>query len=303
MKRPAAADPAARSLARRAPAAAVPAADAEPPYPGRQPLYATLARSLMQDIAKGRYAVGQSLPTETELADRHGVSRHTVRQALRELKDEGVIWARPGIGTKVRARPETSRFFSGIHSISDLLQFVEATEMHVRGRREVVADEAWAAALRCAPGQAWRAIDIVRKVPGTALPLSYLQVYLRPEYADAVGEGKVLTQPIYSLVEARYGVRIVEVLQEITAAGLTATMARALKATEGQPALRISRFYLDRAGAIVEVGIGHYPSGRFTQSSRFRAQGAAADMSRVGFGDAAGRRRPGSREPSSREPS
>lgn len=168
----------------------------------RQPLYLSLARALMHDIDSGRYAVGSSLPPEGNLAERYGVSRHTVRRALRELKEDGVIWARPGIGTKVRARPETPRFFSGIHNVSDLLQFVGTTEMHVVGRAEVIADAAIAEQLKCQPGQAWAEITILRKVPRQKLPLNYLQAYLRPEYADAIGKQKVLTQPIYSMIEA-----------------------------------------------------------------------------------------------------
>lgn len=240
----------------------------------RQPLYLALARTLMQDIDKGRYPIGGALPPEDALARHHGVSRHTVRQALRELKDEGVVWARAGIGTIVQARPEAPRFFSGIKTVWDLLQFVEATEMHVVKRREVVASAELAELLHCAPGHAWYEITILRKLPQEKLPLSYLQVYLRPEFVDAVGPEKVFTRPIYSMVEERFNVRIVEVRQEITAANLQAGMARALKAKDGLAAMRITRSYLDRDGAVIEVGIGYYPSGRYTQRSRFRAQSA-----------------------------
>lgn len=248
----------------------------------RQPLYLSLARALMQDIEQGRYAVGSPLPPEDKLATRYGVSRHTVRQALRELKDDGIIWARAGIGTMVRSRPDAPRFFSGIKTVWDLLQFVDATEMHVVGRRDVEANAALAEQLHCAPGQAWAEVTILRKVPQQGLPLSYLQVYVRPEFAAAIGPEKVFTKPIYSMVEERFGVRIVEVRQEITAANLDREMARALQAGEGQAAMRITRFYLDRAGSIVEVGIGHYPSGRYTQRSRFRAQ--SADGAGAGHG-------------------
>ncbi|MHB1124505.1 MAG: GntR family transcriptional regulator [Ramlibacter sp.] len=248
----------------------------------RQPLYLALARTLMHEIDKGRYAVGSALPTEDALARHHGVSRHTVRQALRELKDEGVVWARAGIGTIVRSRPEAPRFFSGIKTVWDLLQFVEATEMHVVKRREVVADAALAELLHCPAGQAWYEITILRKLPQEKVPLSYLQVYLRPEFVDAVGPEKIFTRPIYSMVEERFGVRIVEVRQEITAANLEAGMARALKAKEGLAAMRITRYYLDRDGAVIEVGVGYYPSGRYTQRSRFQAQ--SADGAGAGHG-------------------
>ena len=249
---------------------------------GRQPLYLSLARTLLQDIDSERYPVGSPLPPEDQLAIRYGVSRHTVRQALRELKDDGVIWARAGIGTIVRAKPDTPRFFSGIKTVWDLLQFVDATEMHVIGRGEAVADAGLAEQLHCQVGQAWAEVTILRKLPQQELPLSYLQVYLRPEFADAIGPQKVFTKPIYSMVEERFGVRIVEVRQEITAANLGRAMAHALKAKEGQAAMRITRYYVDRGGTIVEVGIGHYPSGRYTQRSRFRAQ--SADGAGAGHG-------------------
>jgi DNA-binding GntR family transcriptional regulator len=251
----------------------------DPPYAGalaggRNPLYVALAQTLAADIHGGRYPIGSTLPTEGELAQRYSVSRHTVRQALRELKQEGLLWSRPGIGTKVRARPESPRFFSGINNISDLLQFVDVTEMHVRSRREIIADAEFADLLHCPLGQAWSETNMLRKIPGNDTPLCYLQAYLRPEYARAIGRSRVIKRPIYSLVEERCGVRMVEVLQEITAAHLTHEMAHALKAEEGQAALRISRYYLDKQGSIVEVGISHYPSGRYTQSTRFRAHSA-----------------------------
>ena len=63
-------------------------------------------------------------------------------------------------------------------------------------------------------------------------PLGYLHVYLRPEHAAAVGRVKSFSQPIYAHIEERYGVRIVEVLQEITAVNLGAQAAGALQTHE-----------------------------------------------------------------------
>ena len=66
--------------------------------------YSTLARVLTDEIETGRYKVGQLIPTEAELQRRFDVSRHTVREALRDLKDRGLILARAGVGTVVRAQ-------------------------------------------------------------------------------------------------------------------------------------------------------------------------------------------------------
>jgi DNA-binding GntR family transcriptional regulator len=243
----------------------------------RQPLYVTLAQALQRDIDEGRHPVGSLLPTEEAIAMRYAVSRHTVRQALRELKEDGVISAHPGIGTRVRARTEAPRFFSGINTVSDLLQFAESTEMQVLRRKEVVADDAFAAQFQCKPGQAWLEVSLLRKVGGGKRPLGYVQAYVRPEYARALGRDKSYTRPIYSVIEERCGVRVVEILQEITAANLDAEMARALETREGEAAMRITRYFLDRAGAVVEISVGHYPSGLYTQRSRFRANRGERD--------------------------
>jgi len=259
------------------PPKAVPAGKPAPPASqplldaGRQPLYASLAQALTRDIVQKRYPVGGLLPTEDAIASRYGVSRHTVRQALRELKEEGLISSHAGIGTRVRSPSESPRVFGGINTIGDLLQFAESTEMRVLGRREIVADAAFAAEYHCKPGQVWFEVTLLRKVADQKRPLGHLRAYVRPEYADAVSRDKTFTRPIYALVEEHYGVRIIEVQQEITAVNLDADVALALKAADGQAALRITRHFLDRGGATVEISVGHYPSGMYTQRTRFRA--------------------------------
>jgi DNA-binding GntR family transcriptional regulator len=239
---------------------------------GRQPLYVSLARTLARDIAQQRHPVGSLLPAEDVIATRHGVSRHTVRQALRELKDEGVISSHPGIGTRVLAPAETPRVFGGVNTISELLQFVEATQMRVLERKEIVADAAFAARFDCKPGQPWLSLVLLRAMPDQKRPLGHVQAYVRPEYGDVIGRQKLYTRPIYSHIEERLGVRIAEVLQEITAVNLDADTARPLKVAEGRAAMRITRYFLDRSGAVVEISVGHYPSGLYTQRSRFRTQ-------------------------------
>lgn len=259
-------------------AAAVPAAPAPQSLDaGRQPLYVSLAQALMRDIAQQRYPVGSLLPTEDAIASRYGVSRHTVRQALRELKEDGLISSHAGIGTRVRAPAESTRVFGGINSIDELLQFAESTEMRVVAREEIVADAAFAAQYQCKPGQAWLHLTLLRTVGKDKRPLGHVQAYVRPEYADALGRGRKHSRPIYAQIEEYYGLRVVEVLQEITAVNLDADLAHALQAKDGQAAMRITRQFLDRSGSTVEISIGHYPSGLYTQRSRFRARRAERD--------------------------
>lgn len=67
-----------------------------------EPLYRQLAALLRDRIASGVPAPGDWLPSEKRLEQEHGVSRGTVRAALRILAEEGLVTSRSGRGTFVR---------------------------------------------------------------------------------------------------------------------------------------------------------------------------------------------------------
>lgn len=71
----------------------------------RTPIWKAIAAAVRGDIAKGLYSQGQKLPTEAALAARFGVNRHTVRQALAALANEGLLHARRGAGVFVMTTP------------------------------------------------------------------------------------------------------------------------------------------------------------------------------------------------------
>ncbi|MFN0264523.1 phosphonate metabolism transcriptional regulator PhnF [Tepidamorphus sp. 3E244] len=64
-------------------------------------LWRQIADSLRDDIRAGRVASGEKLPADTDLAQRFGVNRHTLRRALAALADEGLIRSQRGRGTFV----------------------------------------------------------------------------------------------------------------------------------------------------------------------------------------------------------
>lgn len=68
-------------------------------------LYQDLARSLLEELASGRYPVGARLPAERELAATYSVSRPTVREAMIALEVQGLVEVRVGSGAYVRRLP------------------------------------------------------------------------------------------------------------------------------------------------------------------------------------------------------
>ncbi|MFJ3694766.1 FadR/GntR family transcriptional regulator [Streptomyces sp. NPDC090052] len=98
--------------------------------------HAVVAEALRQRIALGGFAPGDRLPTERELAGVFGVGRNTVRQALRELTEEGLVSTTLGRsgGTRVEAvRPGRERaratITAGIRaSLRDYMEYRQAIE-------------------------------------------------------------------------------------------------------------------------------------------------------------------------------
>lgn len=239
--------------------------------PGRQPLYAALANLLIQDIRDGKYRPSSTLPTEKELSERYGVSRQTVRQALRSVKDLGLISSHAGIGTIVRAPASRQTMFSSVNTIEDLLEFVGTTEMHAVSLREVTVDAALARKLECKEALLLSEVAFLRKTPGSDVPISYILLYVHPRFAQAQKTPPVSNTPIYKNIERLFGVRVHEVRQDTSATVLDAELAGRLQAKPGDAALEIKRFYYDANNSLVQTSISWYPADRYTQSARFRA--------------------------------
>lgn len=76
---------------------------------------------LFEAISRGDFTDAGRLPTETDLAQSYGVSRPTVREALSQLRQDGVITSRRGAGSFVLRRPDRNiPHFTPISSIADI---------------------------------------------------------------------------------------------------------------------------------------------------------------------------------------
>ena len=120
--------------------------------------YAQVARDLVAGITSGRFPVGSLLPTELELCERFGTSRHTVRAALRELQALGLVSRRKRIGTRVEATQASGGYNESLASLEDLVQLAATHVRAVQEIDDVVADRSLAAASARGPaGCAYRA--------------------------------------------------------------------------------------------------------------------------------------------------
>src|SRR5699024_5461130 len=89
----------------------------------REPKYRQVLRTLKQEIVDGIYPIGSKLPTEEDLRHRFGVSRHTIREALRRLRRDNLVTSKPRVGTVVVYRPAENSYAQDVMSIEDLLSW------------------------------------------------------------------------------------------------------------------------------------------------------------------------------------
>lgn len=236
----------------------------------RQPLYIIVARALMSDIEAGRHEVGGLLPTEAELGKQFNVSRHTVREAIRRLVELGLVSTQAGVGTKVRARRMESHYALTAENPSDLFNYVRDVSLKLRHGEEVVADDALAKLLECPAGRTWLRLRGERFVVGEDSPIASSVIYVAASYRAAVEDLREPSQPLYVMIERRFGIVADEVRQEISAVALDDAQAAALGVPPGSPGLRILRKYYSAEGELFELAVNLHAANRFSYANTLK---------------------------------
>jgi DNA-binding GntR family transcriptional regulator len=244
-----------------------------------KPRYEELAQQLIAEIGGERFGIGSALPSELELAAQHGVSRSTIRSALDLVQKLGLISRRKRAGIRVEAfRPRLS-YQQSVSNIEDLVQFAAITERHVQAMGEIVCDQDLAARLGCEPGRRYLHIESLRVAPGEPpVSVCWTDIYLEPFIGAALGDQVTLSAGLVcNMVEARFGLMVAEVRQEIRAVGIPARCARGLEARANAHALEIIRHYVDQQGSVFQSTISVFPAERYTYAFRLQRQlGAGA---------------------------
>lgn len=232
--------------------------------------YLQVARTLRKEIVDGVYPVGSQLPTEHELCERFSVSRYTVREALRRLRDDNLVASRPRAGTLVVPRPSNNSYAQDVMSIDDLLAFAQGARFAIETNAMVTVDAALSERTSLAPGTEWLAASGYRRIDEHTTPVCRTEYYINRSFAAV---GRLLqrhTGPVFPLIEDLFGVSIVEVHQEISAVVLDADLAGRLETGAGTAGLQLQRTYTTSDGEIAQVTVNTHPSSRFRHAMTMR---------------------------------
>lgn len=236
-------------------------------------LYIRVASTLALEIFKGAYAPGAKLPSEKSLGALFGVSRQTIRQALRVLGDQSLVVPVSGVGTLVRARSGDRAVRSPVRSEVDLLDLIGDTEMRLVSMRSIVPDKKMIKAFKAKPGALLSELTYTRCKVGERAPCCYVRVYVPERFSVAQITPEVFRAPVYQNIERMFGLRVREVQQETSAVVLDRDMAGALQVAPGEAALLTTRCYYSGAGELLEMAHSYFPGSTYAEALTFGLDG------------------------------
>ena len=212
---------------------------------GRGPAHAQIEAALERAIEHGRLAPGDRLPAERRLAQRFGVSRMTLRQALGELERHGLLVRSKGrYGGTFVAEPKLE--LAGTSALSDQLRGLGlaagARVLHARER----------AAERHERELGRRVFEIVRVRLANGEPVALERGAYAADLYPGLLDGP-LDGSLYDLIRARYADVPVRAEERLEPALARADEAEPLEIDAGDPVMLVERTAFAASGRAVEV--------------------------------------------------
>lgn len=224
------------------------------------PLYHQLAHQLKDAISTGALPKGTFLGNELVLAEQWQVSRPTVRRAIQDLVDDGLLVRRRGVGTQV-VNDQVRRPFTLTSLHDDLVAGGRRPATRVVSLTVGRAPAAVAAALGLANGG--RVVHLVRVRSAGNQPLAVLRNWLPVELAGDLTPEALEARGLYSLLRDR-GVRPHYAVQRLGAQAASEEDAGLLGIAVGAPLVTMWRAMQDDTGRPVEVGDHVYDAAHYS---------------------------------------
>ncbi len=223
------------------------------------PLYYQLAEQLEAAIHAGDLAPGVRLETEVQLADRCGLSRPTVRQAIQHLVDRGLLVRKRGVGTQV-VQAQVRRTIELTSLYDDLMAAQRSPRTKVLDLATVPAGDQVAKDLGMAPGTGVVRLRRLRLTDSE--PLALMTNHLPADIVELTAEG-LEQRGLYETLRAA-GVNLRIAHQTIGARAASTAEAALLDERRGVPLLTMTRTAFDDKGRAIEYGTHVYRADRYS---------------------------------------
>ncbi len=215
------------------------------------PLYHQLKSIIQGQIHAGELQPNDRLPAEEEMAERYGVSKATVRQALNELALEGLLRREQGRGTFV-AEP---RLGHGPRELSSFTQEMGKYGLRPNSRvlasEEIEADAAVAEKLRLKPGD--RAFRLRRLRLADGEPMGLQTAFVPADLVPNLAGEDFERSSLYEVLEKKFGLVPARAQETHFAVVLGHEEAKLLGVADGSPGLAAERVTFLSSGRPLEL--------------------------------------------------
>lgn len=214
-------------------------------------------RRLLKTV--GRMKPHQALPNERALAQTLGVSRMTLRQVLKELVNDGLVYSIHGVGTFI-AETQVSKEVLLSSFTEDMNRRGLKPSSRILMKQIMVAPEDVAKALGIPAGAQVYNLERLRLADGVAVCIE--DAYLAAEELPGL-LSQSLSGSLYAILRDRYERPVVRAATSVSAIALNRRQAELLSDRLRAPALRFERVGFDERGYPLEYCVTIYRSGRF----------------------------------------
>ncbi len=222
-------------------------------------LYAQIADRLRQEVLS-RYSAGDGLPSENDLAQRFGVNRHTLRRAVDELVEVGMLERRHGLGVFVLDHQLDYQIGQGTRFTENLAALGLMTENRILRKQTLGAMAQVASRLSIAEGHAVHWVETLRLVEERPMCVisHFLPAHRFPDLLQRFEQGS-----LHSFLQANHGCRLRRTQSLVTAVLPQGDDAKSLGMPQNRPVLRVKSVNVDdRDGAPVEYAITRFRADR-----------------------------------------
>jgi GntR family transcriptional regulator len=223
-----------------------------------------IKKDLLDRIIDGRFAPGERLPSEPELAEVLGVSRNSLREAIGLLENEGYLLKRKGVGTFITHSDPIIK--GGIERLKGIADFIRekgyAPGSILEGFGSVVCDESIATRLMLEPGERVTIIETIKTASGKPVASCVdmiPDVLLTRPMAEAD-----FRESIFDNLHMNHGIDISFAECDLIATVSDAGLSNKLKLEQGSPILLLDQIHYDNQGRRVLFSKSYFPSSKFT---------------------------------------
>ncbi len=239
------------------------------------PLYHQMYLAIRAQIRSGDIPPDAMLPGELHLAKIFNVSRITVKRALTELAEDGLLDRQRGRGTVVTSAVPSPVVKGAFDNLVESLTLMGLeTEIELLDVASIPADAGIAGLLEVEAGAQVQRSVRRRKLQGE--PFSYLVNHIPVDIAARWSESELASTSMLTLLE-KAGFKAVDADQWIMAVSAEPAIAAALDVDVGSPLLKVARVMRDASGRVVQLIHSHYRSDRFQYHITTRERRPLAD--------------------------